>query len=372
MSLVSPYGNPKASIWVIMHSPCPRDTESGIILSSGLGFMFKKTWALANASNDFYACALCPCIGASYDENVRFSNLIDEINIHKPSLLVVLGDDMLNMFVPETKQRNEKASSLIKWAGSLLKCKFITHDHYVIGTYPPDFLSSNWDMHEIMGYIDLGHVAEEIKYYNENQCLKPLPNRTLITSPTYETIIDYLRYILDSYSTSKLAFVSSDIETIRPKKSSFYNVLKHPGYTYTISLAPSSKEGISFCLWDYPIEHAIKIWRLLGRVLAEVPQCGQNYFSFDSHHLEALGFNICLDKCYDTMIGHHILWPRLPHKLQFQTRQYTREPYYKDEGKNWSARFKNQLLKYNALDSTVTFEIMEAQQLEFQERPHLK
>ena len=86
---------------------------------------------------------------------------------------------------------------------------------------------------------------------------------------------------------------------------------------------------------------------------------------------ESLGFNISLEKVQDTLLRHHILWPELSHKLQFMTRQYTREPYYKDEGHGWSVKYMDRLRRYNCLDVCVTYEIYEAQEQEFKERPHL-
>lgn len=92
--------------------------------------------------------------------------------------------------------------------------------------------------------------------------------------------------------------------------------------------------------------------------------------------LEALmGFSFNLDNIFDTKLRHHILWPELPHKLQFLTKQYTRQPYYKDEGKNWSPRSKTktlELLRYGALDTVVTYEVFNGQEQEFLERPGLK
>lgn len=38
---------------------------------------------------------------------------------------------------------------------------------------------------------------------------------------------------------------------------------------------------------------------------------------------------------YDTMLAHHTLYPMLPHGLGFLTTQYTDNPYYKDESKEW-------------------------------------
>lgn len=37
----------------------------------------------------------------------------------------------------------------------------------------------------------------------------------------------------------------------------------------------------------------------------------------------------------DTMLGHHVLYPQLPHNLGYLTTQYTTRPYYKDEKDEW-------------------------------------
>src|SRR5262249_50616062 len=149
-------------------------------------------------------------------------------------------------------------------SGSLMTSPVITHPHYVLGSYTPDWVSTNWAYHEIQGYIDFGRVRGEYEYYHNNGSLNPLPVRTIITNPTYDQLCDYLRYILNAYATGVISFVSSDIETIRPKKKSMLHDLGHPGYFYTLSLAPSPKEAISYCMWDYPPEQAFKIWRLTG------------------------------------------------------------------------------------------------------------
>jgi hypothetical protein len=48
--------------------------------------------------------------------------------------------------------------------------------------------------------------------------------------------------------------------------------------------------------------------------------------------------------------------------------QYTREPYYKDEGKNWTVKEKTSMKRYNAKDCCVTYEVWERQEEEFDER----
>ena len=58
----------------------------------------------------------------------------------------------------------------------------------------------------------------------------------------------------------------------------------------------------------------------------------------------------------------------MEHSLQFQTLQYTREPYYKDEGKTFSPKNKTGLLKYGGKDVCVTYEIFLEQEKEFKIR----
>lgn len=372
--VIQDYGDPIRPIWAIISKPYDKDSENGYIFSSGYGYNFKKTWNLANLSyDDLHITSVMPCLGSNYaNPDANYAMLLSKIENFKPPIIIPLDDACLNYLVPRTKQIKEKNSSLRKWAGSLLQSDYLKYPHYVIGTHDPQWVTVNWKYHEIQGFIDFGHVKEEFDYFKRTGTVQALPHRTLITEPVYDTLVDYLRWLLVQYDRHVLSYVSTDIETIRPKKGSFYNIFHNPGYPYTISLAPSSKEAISFSYWDYTPEQCVNIWRLLNDITTKIPQIGQNFFTFDSHYKEGLGFSFNYSQIHDTLIRHHILWPGLEHKLQFQTKQYTREPYYKDEGKNWNSKMKRQLMVYNAKDAAVTFEIFEAQELEFIERPHLR
>ena len=81
-----------------------------------------------------------------------------------------------------------------------------------------------------------------------------------------------------------------------------------------------------------------------------------------------LGFRLPLDKCRDTLIMHHLLWPELKHTLAFQTRQYTRNPYYKEIAQGWTPEKMDTLKWYNAQDCVVCYEIYEAQLAEMKAR----
>jgi hypothetical protein len=375
MSLINNFGPETSPIWVILDSPYDGDSDIdpvtqidklGIILSGGYGYNFKKIWKMGGLSlSDVHIRSNRPCIGASYVKENVLSNLLGDIDKYHPTFIVPLSDEVLNYLIPHTTQAKEKNSSLGKWAGSLLTSKYISYPHYIIGSQPPDWVTKNWAYNEIQAFIDFGHVREEFEYWTKYGTLNPLPRRNLITQPSYSDLVGYLHDCLN------VSMVSVDIETIRPKKgSTYYNI--NCGYPYTIALAKSPKDAISFSFWDYTPEQCVQIWRMLNEILSKVPQIGQNYFLFDSHYLEALGFRICLSSCFDTLIRHHILWPSLKHALHFQTRQYTREPYYKDEGRNFNVKRKTQFMLYNAKDAAVTFEIYEEQEKEFKERPHIR
>ena len=366
MSLISNFGNENSPIWILLDAPYNNDQADGVILSGGYGYNFKKIWKLAGLSlGDVFIKSLRPCLGATYQKENVLSNLLTDICTHKPTIIVPLSDEIINYLVPITTQAKEKNSSIAKWAGSLLSSTFINHPHYIIGSHPPDYVTRNWDYNEIQAFIDFGHVREEFEYWKKYGTLNPLPNRNLLVQPSFSDLVGYL------VSLQQCNIISADIETIRPKKDSTYYKV-NPGYPYTLALAKSAKDAVSFSFWDYDEDQCIKIWRLLNEIFSRIPQVGQNYFLFDSHYLRALGFKMCLDQCKDTLIRHHILWPSLKHALHFQTRQYTREPYYKDEGRNFNIKRKKQFMTYGAKDAAITYEIYEQQELEFDDRPHLR
>lgn len=365
MSVIADFGYTTNPIWILLDAPYSTDAADGVILGGGYGYNFKKIWKLAGLSlNDIYIKSLRPCIGATYTKENVLSNLLHDVEISKPPIIIPLSDEILNYLVPLTTQAKEKNSSLAKWAGSLLHSPYIATPHYIIGSHPPDWVTRNWDYNEIQAFIDFGHVKEEFEYWRKYGTINPLTNRNLIVQPIFPDLIAFLHDCL------KCKYIGSDIETIRPKKDATYYKI-NPGYPYTIALAQSATLAMSFSLWDYTPEQCVMIWRLLDEVLSKVPQIGQNYFLFDAHYLAALGFSLCLKRCMDTLIRHHVLWPSLKHALHFQTRQYTREPYYKDEGKNFNIKQKAKFMTYNAKDAAVTYEIWERQEEEFAERPHL-
>jgi hypothetical protein len=230
--------------------------------------------------------------------------------------------------------------------------------------YGPDRCIADWQERNITTYIDFQKLRDELEYWRKHGKLQPLPERNLVYGNL--ELGELLSYI-EKFSRASL--LSVDIETVYPRNKSAF--LPHPGYPVTVGIADSSVFGLSFNLFrDSPAENRI-LWREMDKLLTRKPLLGQNFFNFDALFFEALGFKIDLGKVQDTLIRHHILWPELSHKLQFMTRQYTRQPYYKDEGHGWSIKNMDRLRRYNCLDVCVTYEIWERQEEEFKLRKHV-
>lgn len=88
-----------------------------------------------------------------------------------------------------------------------------------------------------------------------------------------------------------------------------------------------------------------------------VPKGNQNVM-FDWTFLEVF-FGIRPENItFDTMLAAHAVYPTLPHDLAFLTSVYTRQPFYKAEGKVWRTKADRQMLyNYNCKDCAVTYEI---------------
>jgi len=104
-------------------------------------------------------------------------------------------------------------------------------------------------------------------------------------------------------------------------------------------------------------------WRIIDTVLRRVKIIGHN-FKYDEFKLGLIGFG-GLQLFSDTLIKTRVLWPELPDKgLDVAASIWTREPFWKKEGKEFKIGKSDisQLLKYNAKDCAVDFEVDQAQE----------
>lgn len=364
MPLIHPKGSPSARIWFIADAPLSSDIPKGFMFSGGAGYLFDQMCRDAGIK-DYYVIARHP--DSDQPNYEQFFSMM--LQTHQPPFIVPLGE-AAQYFLNELKPRSTKnkktgeekkesyKTALNKYVGSLLSCAQVTYPNYCMPLLDLGAYAADWTERQIGAYFDLQKLNEEFKFWKKQGHLQPLPFRQLVYQDMgLDTLLSHLARL------RKANLISVDIETCYPRTDSdFY---PHPGYPLTIGIADSPTFGISFNLFRENMNETKILWKELDSLLSNVPNLGQNYFNFDTHMLSILGFTIDKRKIQDTLIRHHVLWPELQHKLQFQTRQYTREIYYKDDGHHWNLKDMNKLRRYNCLDVCVTYEIYLAQEEEF-------
>jgi hypothetical protein len=370
MSYITPQGSPTSKVWVVVEKPYAQDIASSYCWSAGYGKMFTSMMN-AVGIRDFYVVPRCPDL----DHLDSYTIIENDINQYQPPIIIPIEE--AGTFFCRELVKNEFSkrklvqgeSEIYKYAGSILTSKFINYPHYIIPTMAPDTIMKQYKLKDIVTYLDLGKASDELAYFISHGVLQPLPQRSLkYDIKDFDELMSYL----DRFTQSSI--LSNDLEVVYPKnKNSEY--WGHPGLPTCVGLADSKDFGISFELFQGEdragLKRTAQLWRKLQSIFDRVDQLGQNFFNFDIPRYEMLGFRINRFRAHDTLIRQHILWPELEKSLQFMTRQYTREPYYKDEGHGWTFKDMRKLKRYNCLDVCVTFEVFDQQELEFKKRPHL-
>lgn len=168
-----------------------------------------------------------------------------------------------------------------------------------------------------------------------------LPEREILIEPSYS---DCVGFFMDLEYADEIGF---DIEVMNEEVSCM-----------SFSIGPYRGISIPFVYHgnDYfTPEQELNIWKLTARVLSNpnIKKIGQN-FIFDMSFI-LRKYNIIIRNYECTMIGQGISMPDFPKGLDYITSIYTREPYYKDEGKKWmrTGGSYHKFWLYNAKDSLV-------------------
>lgn len=285
---------------------------------------------------------------------------LEELNEFKPTFIICAGATSLGILCPQTVAKRTGKAEITKWRGSLLHSDKLSWPHYVLAVHHPAFILRDWS-ERCVAVLCYAKIKEELDYWKLHHDIQPLPQRELIHSPSFHDAYDYLRRLLNDPLTTPVAIDIENIGIYRGKGKT----AERSRLPYTIAFARSAASAISIGLSDYESHQTRLLWHLIDKILRLKRQIGQNYYTHDAPWLEYLGFSPNIRLLDDTLVRHHTLWPEFEHTLQFQTMQYTREPYYKDEGKNWSVKEKAKLKLYNCKDVVVDYEIYERQEEEF-------
>lgn len=275
--------------------------------------------------------------------------LYDELTQCSANVIVPLGNISLYAL---TRKVPRVDKGITKWRGSILSAevrpsspvanrlngrKVIPTIHPASVLRPGNYLQQHYISR------DLQRIAEESKSpdiaYTE---------RHLIVRPSFFEIMGFLSTIKTSCK-----IVAYDIE-VRKGEVSCIAFAVSP--TLVISIPFEYEKG------DYmTISQEMEVWQAIGAILRDrsITKVIQ-YTPYDVPFImHKYGIPTC--SVEDTYVAHRVLYSDLPAKLEFMTSTLTREPYYKDEGKeafkgpvrDWDAYWR-----YNAKDAAMCMEIL--------------
>lgn len=287
--------------------------------------------------------------GAAYCTTAFFEHrerLLNQINASKSNVVVPLGRIAL--------LATTGYPDIIKRRGSILSSEHIPGKKIIPTIHPSAALRQH--IYEYFMLFDLKRIKEDSYTSDLN-----LPQRRLVVEPTFDQAMCFIEECM------KHELVGFDIETKRVSKDGKFTDWE----ISCISLAYSPEDAISIPFaaerqgYDYfTIDREFEIWKALRSLLTNknIRKVGQNIIFDASFVMKKMGFYPW--PVEDTMIASGILAPDLPKGLDFLTSTYTREPYYKDEGKQHikvgsSAR---DFWIYSAKDSAVLMEIFPRQE----------
>ncbi len=168
-----------------------------------------------------------------------------------------------------------------------------------------------------------------------------LPEREILIEPSFQQCVEFLLQCMKSPE------VGFDIEVMN-EEISCMSFSINPKYGISI---PFVFDGNDY----FTPDQELMIWKLAARLLSDpnIKKVGQNFIFDMSFVLRSYGIIVRNYEC--TMIGQAITYPDYPKGLDFITSIYTREPYYKDDGKKWmkTGGSYHKFWTYNAKDSLV-------------------
>jgi DNA polymerase I-like protein with 3'-5' exonuclease and polymerase domains len=267
----------------------------------------------------------------------------DEILPRKPKCILAIGDTALEYVAGVT--------GILNYRGSIMLAKDgVTK---VVPTIHPAALFSRGGQGGLeYTYLklieaDIARAVEESKTRTLN-----LPDRQLdIAHNSLDLFRFFSRY-------EKLDKATTDIESINcvPVCIGFaFN--KH--HAISVPLLRSIGKNKLTDMGDHELD---EVWKLIDTQLRRLKLVGHN-LKYDEFKLSLIGFE--LPHIYsDTLIKTRVIFPELPDKrLLTVSSLWTREPYYKEEGKEFrlGKQPAEQLLKYNGKDCAVEFEVDEEQ-----------
>lgn len=295
--------------------------------------------------NDFEKLHL---IGVDLDQSIR-ELWENEISKLRPNCILAVGDHALHAVTGNDGILNWRGS-IIKARDGITKCVPTIHPAALFSRSTSDNESSGglaWTWLKLIEH-DINRAGEESLTPELN-----LPHRDLSVA---HSSLELYRFFNEYES---LLDCCVDIESINGIPVCYgFAFNRHHGISVPI-LRQIGKHKLT----DMGDREMNEVWRLIDDKLRTLHIIGQN-FKYDHFRSERIGFEIPHVKS-DTLIKTRVIFPEMPKKrLNDQASLWTREPFYKDEGKEFKLGKSNisQLLLYNARDCVTNKEIDEEQE----------
>jgi uracil-DNA glycosylase family 4 len=230
---------------------------------------------------------------------------------HLPNLrhVLLLGNYAIQAVLGKT--------GITNWRGSVLDCIVGNKSVVAVCTFNPAFCARD-PMSHIVFDMD---IADKLRPVVRNEYTPH--NVTVHINPTASQAVEYIHHCKASRDP-----VASDIEVIANE-------------TACVGLAASSHEAMCIAFRNeeenvYSVYDEATIRRHLQQLYsAPATRMVWQNGGFDMAWLWFKDRIRCKQAYSDTMLGHHVLYPTMPHDLGFIVKQYTMHPYYKNEKDDW-------------------------------------
>ncbi len=278
-----------------------------------------------------------PPKGVNPDIKPYVLELLEEVDKFKGNVICTLGNEPLWILMGVAQIRKRRGSILNYNGKKLIPC-----------VHPSAVIRSHSVIERFLAKQDMRVVKAEYTH----SAIK-LPKRALRTYPTYEEALLYIE------ECQKLTNVGFDIEVMKSgtggvlREVSCLGFAKSPYDAMCIHFFSKGKN-----VWEELQE--VEIMEYARDLLEDesITKTGQNII-FDANFMYRK-YGILTRNVDDTMIAHAVRYPDLPKGLDFLTRHYTRDPYYKDEGKEWGivgGDAEPGFFEYNARDACIPLEV---------------
>lgn len=341
---VPPTGKVGADILIVGEAPGERESEEKVPFVGPSGDLLNSILMRHGVDReDVYVMNLSEFQPAGN----KFENLLgswqlkeglekvyDYIAANKPKVIIALGNYPMEALTG--------FSGITAYRGSILP-NSIFPNIKVIPTFHPAYVIRDQSNYPVLD-LDIKRAIEEVGISGF-----AYPEYSFVIAPKGIQLEEAVEEILNSEQ------VAVDIESVK-------------GSTYILCVGFAISSTKAFCLVnDNSSEYRHAISRLLSSAIRKIFHNG----SFDVEMLYLNGFDV-QGYDWDTQIAQHNLNPELPKSLAFLTSVYTRQPYYKNdgkeaipEGKDWNKKkVREELWTYNCKDCCVTFDIAQQQRVE--------